>query len=80
MHVEEHPRTYLDTVLVPMWRVSPSQALYSQALDIQAASGYGFYGSLIVAAALVCGCRTLYSEDLQHGRRFAALQVVNLFL
>ena len=36
---------------------------------IQLAQRYGFswFDALIVAAALDCGCQTLYSEDLQHG-------------
>jgi predicted nucleic acid-binding protein len=39
-----------------------------------------FYDALIVAAARDAGCATLYSEDLQHGRRFGDLTVVNPFL
>jgi predicted nucleic acid-binding protein len=72
-------RAFLDRVLVPMWRVSSSASLYTQAIDIQSQSGYGFYDSLIVASALQAGCRTLYTEDLQHGRRFASLRVVDPF-
>lgn len=39
-------------------------------LGLQVAERYGFslYDSLIVAAALRAGCRTLYSEDLQDGQ------------
>ena len=29
--------------------------------------------------ALIAGCRTLYSEDLQNGRRFESLEVVSPF-
>ena len=29
---------------------------------------YSFYDSLIIAAALACNCKTLYSEDMQHGQ------------
>jgi predicted nucleic acid-binding protein len=39
-----------------------------------------FYDALIVAAAIECGCDTLFSEDLQHGRSFGALTIVNPFL
>ncbi len=70
---------FVERVLAPMWRVSPTIALYKEALDIQGSSGYGFYDSLIVASALACGCTTLFSEDLQHGRRFASLTVVDPF-
>jgi predicted nucleic acid-binding protein len=30
--------------------------------------GFSFWDSLIVAAALECGCATLYTEDLQDGQ------------
>jgi predicted nucleic acid-binding protein len=30
--------------------------------------GFSLYDSMIVASALLAGCRTLYSEDLQHGQ------------
>ncbi|MCX6362839.1 MAG: PIN domain-containing protein [Actinobacteria bacterium] len=35
--------------------------------------------ALIVEAALAGGCRTLYSEDFQHGRAFGPLRVVDPF-
>ena len=38
------------------------------------------WDGLIVQAALDAGCTTLFTEDLQHGQRFGALQVVNPFL
>ena len=72
-------RQYLDQVLTPLWRISPTPVLYRTALDIHEQSGYGFYDSLIVAAALEAGCRTLYSQDLQNGREFGALTVVDPF-
>ena len=72
-------RRYLEQVLVPLWRISPTAVLYRAALDIQEQSGYGFYDSLIVASALDAGCGTLYSQDLQDGREFGALTVVDPF-
>ena len=72
-------RTYLEQVLAPLWRVSPSVALYQRALAVQEQSGYGYYDSLTVAAALTAGCRTLYTQDLQPGRRFESLTVVDPF-
>lgn len=65
----EDARRFLERMLAPLWRVSPSLALYNRALDIQARYRYGFYDSLIVAAALDAGCTRLYSEDLQDGQR-----------
>jgi predicted nucleic acid-binding protein len=39
------------------------------------------WDALIVAAALLAGCETLYSEDLQHGQVFDdQLTVINPFL
>lgn len=38
-----------------------------------------FYDALTVASAIEAGCDTLYTEDLQHGRRFGGLAVVNPF-
>lgn len=37
------------------------------------------YDACIVAAALEAGCDTLWSEDMQHGRRFGDLTVRNPF-
>jgi predicted nucleic acid-binding protein len=39
-----------------------------------------FYDALIVAAALDAGCDTLFTEDMQHGRKFGGLTIVNPFL
>jgi predicted nucleic acid-binding protein len=39
-----------------------------------------FYDALIVAAAIEAGCDTLFTEDMQHGRSFGGLAIVNPFL
>jgi predicted nucleic acid-binding protein len=39
-----------------------------------------FYDALIVAAALGAGCDTLFTENMQHGRSFGGLSIVNPFL
>lgn len=41
---------------------------HDRALQIAERYGVSFYDSLIVAAALIGGCSTLYSEDMQHGQ------------
>lgn len=76
----EGAKDFLRQVLVPLWRVSPSPALYDRALDLQSRYRYGFYDSLIVAAALDTGCTRLYSEDLQDGQRIERLSIRNPFL
>jgi predicted nucleic acid-binding protein len=50
------------------------------AIDLHRLHSLSIWDALVVRAALVSGCRVLYTEDLQHGRRFEALEVVNPFL
>lgn len=70
---------YLNGILEPLCSVFPSPTLWRTALSIQAQSQYRLYDSLIVAAALQCGAKTLYSEDLQAGRRFGDLEIRDPF-
>lgn len=56
-----------------------SDTLCHRALDVHARWRFGFYDSLIVASALAAGCRTLLSEDLQHGQRIGDLEIVDPF-
>jgi predicted nucleic acid-binding protein len=72
-------RELLDDVLVPLWSVMPSEALYRRALEIHVRYQFRFYDALIVAAALMAGCTRLYSEDLQHGQRIEGLTIANPF-
>ncbi len=72
-------RTYLQSVLAPLYRVQPSTRLYRATLDLQGRYRLSFYDSLIVAAALDAGCTRLYSEDLQDGQRIEALTIENPF-
>ena len=71
---------YLGTVFRPLVGVHSSQALYAEALYLQAKSGMSWYDSLIVSAAIQAQCDFLYTEDLQHGQRFGSLQISNPFL
>jgi predicted nucleic acid-binding protein len=49
------------------------------AIDLHRLHQLSIWDALVVRAALVAGCRTLYTEDLQHGRRFEGLRVVDPF-
>lgn len=69
----------LRSLLVPLWRVMPSAALYARGLGLQEECSLSFYDSLIVAAALEAGCKRLLSEDLQHGQRIEGLRIENPF-
>ena len=54
--------------------------IHDKALDVMGRYGFSVYDSLIVAAATLAGCDTLYSEDLQDGFRAGAfLTIVNPF-
>ena len=70
---------FFDTVLAPLWKVYPSGDLYRRAIEIKIRYRFGFYDSLIVAAALEAGCGRLLSEDLQGGQRIDTLTVENPF-
>jgi len=75
----EAARRYLDAVLTPLMQVTASEALFHRALDVQARWRFAFYDSLIVAGAMTAGCRTLLSEDLQHGQRLDNLTLIDPF-
>ena len=59
---------YLRDALAPLCEIFPSIEFYSQALRIKEQCQFSLYDSLIVTAALQADCRTLYSEDMQHGQ------------
>jgi predicted nucleic acid-binding protein len=56
--------------------VASHEAAFALARDHSLA----FYDALIVAVALEAGCDTLFTEDMQHGRKFGDLTIVNPFL
>jgi predicted nucleic acid-binding protein len=76
----DQARLYLDAVLLPLMKVTATGDLYHRAMDVQARWRFSFYDALVVAGALSAGCRTLLSEDLQHGQRIETLKVVNPFV
>ena len=52
---------------------------HARGLDVAARYGFSVYDSMIVAAALLSGCDTLYSEDLHHRQRVDGLLIRNPF-
>ena len=76
---ENDAKQLLDRTLLPLCKVIPANRLYPLGLHIQFRYQYGFYDSLIIAAALEVGCKTLYSEDLQHGQIIDRLTIKNPF-
>jgi predicted nucleic acid-binding protein len=53
---------------------------HNAAIALAREDGINIYDALIVSAAREAKCDTLFSEDLQHGRQFDDLLVVNPFL
>lgn len=49
------------------------------AIDLHRLHGISFWDALVVRAAIVSRCSRLYSEDLQAGRKFEGLEIVNPF-
>jgi predicted nucleic acid-binding protein len=70
---------YLNTVFRSLLAVHSSPALFVSALQVYSQHGLSWYDSLIVAAAMEASCSTLYSEDMQHGRRIDDLRIENPF-
>jgi predicted nucleic acid-binding protein len=70
--------------LVQAWAenevVSSTPDLLLRAFGLQQSSQISVWDALIVQAALDAGCTTLFTEDLQHGRQFGSLALVNPFL
>lgn len=76
----EDAQRLFDYTLLPLSEVVPMAQLYRRGLTVKSRYQYSFYDSLIIAAALEIGCKTLYSEDLQHGQRIEQLTIENPFI
>jgi len=70
---------YFQGTLEPLWRVQPSGDLMRSALRLYTRYSLSWYDSLIVAAALSAGCKTLLSEDLQDGLTIEGMTIENPF-
>jgi predicted nucleic acid-binding protein len=62
---------------IPTVNIVPD--IIQAAADLDAAASISFWDALIVAAAQHAACDELWSEDLQTGRSFGRLCVVNPF-
>ena len=62
---------------LPVFRPAAEDLL--NAIDLHRLHGFAIWDALIVRAALASGCRVLYTEDLQHGRTFDGLEIVDPF-
>lgn len=59
--------------------VTITPALILSAVDLHRLDSVSFWDALVIRAAEQAGCEALYSEDLQAGRRFGPVRVVNPF-
>jgi predicted nucleic acid-binding protein len=57
-----------------------SVRIHEAGVGIAARYGFHVYDSMIIAAALDAGCKTLFTEDLQDGQKIETLTVRNPFL
>jgi len=75
------PREALDAVGQYLtWEcVENTGALLLGAIRLAEAARLSFWDAMVVQAARQAGCRTLLTEDLNHGQRFGDLQVVSPF-
>jgi predicted nucleic acid-binding protein len=53
---------------------------HKQGVVLAAKHSISIYDALIIAAAIDANCDRLFSEDMQHGRKFGGLEIVNPFL
>jgi predicted nucleic acid-binding protein len=60
--------------------VASDSALVIRAAQLHQKASLSFWDALIVQAATEGNCRTLLSEDMQHGRRFGDLVIQNPFV
>ncbi|MEA3338152.1 MAG: PIN domain-containing protein [Chloroflexota bacterium] len=79
MNVSE-ARQYMNAVLMPLCQHYPSLAFYDLTLLIKEETGYSFYDSLVVTAAIESGCHTLVSEDMQSGRTIRGVTILDPFV
>ncbi len=59
--------------------VTVTPELVMAAVDLHRLDTVSFWDALVIRSAEQAGCDTLYSEDLQTGRRFGSVRVVNPF-
>ena len=60
--------------------VQVTPAIIHGALDLYQTRSLSFYDALIVQAASIAGCDTLYSEDLNTGEIINGVRIVNPFV
>jgi predicted nucleic acid-binding protein len=72
-------RAALTNIRVLCTVVETNLAAHALGLDIAERYKFSIHDSMLLAAAQNAGCRTFYSEDLQHGQKIDNLTIRNPF-
>jgi predicted nucleic acid-binding protein len=63
------------------WKVySPRASDVVQAVSIQERYRLSIWDAMIIQSAVACGCKVIYSEDLNHGQEIEGIKIVNPFM
>ncbi|MCL4515761.1 MAG: PIN domain-containing protein [Firmicutes bacterium] len=63
------------------WQVhAPDVSDILEAIQIQQRNQLSFWDSLIIRSAKILDCRTLWTEDLNHGQFYEGVEVLNPFV
>jgi len=74
-------REILDTVRAVCDVEPVTVETHDRALAVGERYGFSLYDSMLIAAALIVGCKVLYCEDLQHGQLIERqLRIVDPFV
>ena len=60
--------------------VLPSQTMLRKSIDLSSRYSLSHWDSMLLAACIEAGVRTLYSEDLDTGMQYDSVTVINPFL
>lgn len=72
-------KEYTEKILYPMCDIFPSLEYYKNTIELKNKTGYSFYDSMIINAAINSKSRILYSEDLQHNQKIDSITIKNPF-
>lgn len=75
---KEAARAYLGH-LMP-WCIAPLDVrTTAKAWEVQDETGFAWWDALLVASALIAGCKLFLSEDMEDGRSIAGMRIANPF-
>lgn len=69
----------LNHTVLPLLKPLDQRLIYLEAIELYRSHKLQFYDALVIQSAIYLDCDTLYSEDLQEGRKFGKLTIKNPF-